>query len=329
MLGAIVGDIVGSRYEFNPIKTTEFDLMPPEAFWTDDTVMTLAVADALVHCKDMASTLRRWGKEYPTSYGLHFWDWIRDPHKGPYGSWGNGASMRVSPAAWLAHDVQECLEFAKQSAEVTHNHPEGIRGAQATALAIYAARTGWTAAQIRDLVSQLFGYDLFAPVDEIRPGYVFEVKSWKSVPQAIICALNATSFDEAIRLAVSLGGDADTQAAIAGSIAEPLFGIPNDLAKQATSRLIEPMATALNEARTHAAGIRQRPIRDADKTSIPRWDPRANDRWEAELKARRPNEDPPGYRDEMDKVLGLLCPSAPHLEQPKKQRGWFRRVLGI
>lgn len=324
MLGAIAGDIVGSRFEFDPIKTTDFDLLSENCVWTDDTVLTLAVADALVNGLDMAATLRRWTSEYPASYGHHFWDWSRDPSMGPYGSYGNGSSMRVSAAAWLARDLPECLAFATRSAEVTHNHPEGIRGARATAVAIYAARTGMTSASIRKMIFEFFGYDLSRPTAEFQADNVFEIKSWKSVPQAMICALEARSFEEALRLAVSFGGDADTQAAIAGSIAEPLYGIPEEIASSAAARLLPSMADMLATVQTAAAKVVQRQISPADLAVIPQWDPEENVRWEAKLKVKfGVSEDPPGYQAEMDKLAGLFGSQV----APRAPDGWIRRVM--
>jgi ADP-ribosylglycohydrolase len=307
MYGAVIGDVVGSRFEFDPIKTTDFELFHENCIWTDDTVMTAAVGDALLHGSDMAATMRRWGKEYVTSYGHHFWDWLQDPTMGPYGSYGNGSSMRVSAAAWLARDLAECLEMAKRSAEVSHNHPEGIRGAQATAAAIHAGLRGMDGQEIRTLIADLFGYDLSPAVREIRPANAFEIKSWISVPQALTCAFEASSFEEAIRLAVSIGGDADTQAAIAGSVAETLFAEPEALAAEALSRIPEPIAQMLAEVRRAGQAIPRPLLSAAEIAAVPRWDPESVVRWNEAINVKfGVAEDPPGYAEEMAKIAGLF-----------------------
>lgn len=307
MYGAMIGDVVGSRFEFDPIKTTEFELFHEKCIWTDDTVMTAAVGDALLHGLDMAATLRRWGLEYVASYGLHFWDWLRDPAMGPYGSYGNGSSMRVSAAAWLARDLSECLEMAKRSAEVSHNHPEGIRGAQATAAAIHAGLRGMDGEEIRVLISDLFGYDLSPAVREIRPGNAFEIKSWISVPQALICAFEASSFEEAIRLAVSIGGDADTQAAIAGSVAETLFAEPDALAAEALSRVPEEIGEMLSKVRRAGEAVPRTVLSRGEIAAAPRWDPGSVTRWNEAMKVKFGGaEDPPGYAEEIAKISGLF-----------------------
>ena len=325
MYGAVIGDIVGSRFEFDPIKTTEFELFHENCIWTDDTVMTVAVSDALVHGLDMASTMRRWGKEYVASYGLHFWDWLQDAAKGPYGSYGNGSSMRVSAAGWLSRDLAECLNLAKRSAEVSHNHPEGIRGAQATAAAVHAGLRGMKAAEIKVLIEELFGYNLAPAVREIRPANAFEIKSWISVPQALTCALEATSFEEAIRLAVSIGGDADTQAAIAGSVAETLFPVSEDVAAQALARIPVPMATILEETGRAASSIPRLPIASSEIASVPRWDPSSVLRWNEALKIKfGGHEDPPGYAEEMAKLSALF--GGP---MPSPKPGLIDRVLAL
>lgn len=237
MLGAIVGDVVGSSREFAPIKSKEFDLFEEASIYTDDTILTMAIASAIVDGSPFATRLKEYANTYVTSYGLSFWDWAVGSSIEPYGSWGNGAAMRVSPAAWLGRDLPHALELARASASATHNHPEAIRGAEATVLAIYLARAGYGPAEIRKIVAVKSGYDLTRSVDQVRETCVFELKSWISVPEALICALQATSFEDAIRNAVSIGGDADTQAAIAGSIAEPLFGLPAHLGEEAFARV--------------------------------------------------------------------------------------------
>lgn len=291
MLGAIVGDFVGSRFEFHPFKSKEFDLIHEGCIWTDDSVLTIAVADALAGNLDMAATLRRYTVENVTSYGMHFWDWANKRYgsgDGPYGSWGNGASMRVSPAAWFARDIDECLRLAKASAEVSHNHPEAIRGAQAVAAAIYAALSGWSQSHIRSFIQRMSGYDLTPSVDDLRPTAQFEVKSWISVPRAIICALEATSFEDAIRNAVSLGGDADTEAAIAAAIVEPMFGVPRDLEVAAVTNLPPDLQDKLVAMKAASSAIRRAPLSRQDADAIPAWDPACVERWQIEQEAKRP-----------------------------------------
>jgi len=238
MLGAIAGDIIGSVYEWRSIKTTEFPLFDDERAFTDDSVLTIAVADALLGDGDFEASLRSYARRYPDAgYGASFKRWSLDPAAGPYDSYGNGSAMRVSAVAWFAETEDQALDLANRSAVPTHNHPEGVKGAQATALAIWLARDGSDAEAIRDAVSRRFGYDLSRDAATIRPGYGFDVTCQGSVPEAICCALEAKSFEDAVRLAVSLGGDADTQACIAGAIAEARFGLPRNIAKRALGYL--------------------------------------------------------------------------------------------
>lgn len=229
MLGAIIGDIVGSIYEWNPIKTKEFTLFHPRRYFTDDSVCTAAVADILLHNLSPAQTLQEWCRRHPDrGYGGFFGQWIySDPE--PYGSYGNGAAMRVSPAAFLHQDdLDAALNAADNVTAITHNHPEGIKGARATTHAIWLAYQGETATDIRQIIAIEYGYDLIQTVDDIRPGYSFDETCKGTVPQAITCALESESFEDAVRNAVSLGGDSDTLAAIAGPIAEALHGIPDE-----------------------------------------------------------------------------------------------------
>lgn len=284
MLGAVVGDFVGSRFEFEPIKTKDFELLHSDCVYTDDTIMTAAVADAILRRQtDLASVLRQWGTTHITSYGMGFWRWLSsEPPAGPYGSWGNGSAMRVSPAAWFATSLDQCLELARWSAAPTHNHPEGVRGAQATAVAIYAARTGMSPPEVRSLIARVFGYDLSRSVAEIRATAEFELKSWISVPEAMICAFEATSFEDAIRNAVSIGADADTQAAIAGSIAECWFPIPAAAGDAALRRTPEEVRRLITHAIERARDFVGRPISKADVDRIPTWDPDIVGRWNRE-----------------------------------------------
>ena len=250
MLGTIIGDIVGSVYEFDNHRAKDFTpLFHPEAFFTDDTVCTVAIADALIHDKDPASTLRGWCRRYWDNggWGQRFAEWIATDGMGPYNSLGNGAAMRVSAAGLLARSTGEAIELSDRVTAVTHNHPEGLRGAAATAVAIHLARSGHPARAIRDAVTRQFHYDLSRSVDDIRPTYVYNELSQDTVPQALTCALEATDYEDAIRNAISIGGDSDTIAAIAGGVAEALFGIPDGIATKAWSYLPEDMRAVLHD----------------------------------------------------------------------------------
>jgi len=230
MLGAIIGDIVGSVYEWNNIKTKEFPLFSEKCHFTDDTVMTIAVADAILNgakSDDFIESFNRFGNLFPgAGYGGSFRKWLISDVKAPYNSWGNGSAMRVSPCGWVADSLQETENLAEVSAAVTHNHPEGIKGAKATAAAIYLARIGKSKSEIKDYIESTYGYDLSRTLDEKRPSYKFDVSCQGTVPEAIIAFLESKGFEDAIRNAISLGGDSDTLAAITGSIAEAAYGIP-------------------------------------------------------------------------------------------------------
>lgn len=250
MLGSIIGDIAGSVYEFNNYRAKDFQpFFHPEAGFTDDTVCTVAIADALLHNKCPARTLKGWGERYWSNggWGRSFALWLGSDSLEPYGSYGNGAAMRVAPAGLLASSLEEAQAFSLKVTEVTHNHPEGIRGAAATASAVYMARTGSTQEQIREYVTGMFGYDLSRTVDEIRPGYVFNETCQRSVPEALTCVLEALDFEDAIRNAISIGGDSDTIAAIAGGVAEAMFGIPNELARDCWATLPLDMREVLTK----------------------------------------------------------------------------------
>lgn len=246
MLGAIIGDIVGSIYEFNNIKTKDFELINERCFFTDDTVLTVAVAQALMdsNLEDEDDVKRRltkeivsFGRMYPNSgYGLRFTDWLWDEDHTPYNSFGNGSAMRVSPAAWVSDDLDEVLRLAKNTAEVTHNHPEGIKGAQATAAAILLARKNKSIGEIKEYIEDNF-YKLDFTLDEIRPTYKFNETCQDTVPQAIVAFLESNTFEDAIKNAISIGGDSDTIAAITGSIAEAYYGIPEEFNEFAMSKL--------------------------------------------------------------------------------------------
>ena len=237
MLGAIVGDIVGSIYEFDNLKSKDFPLFQDHCKFTDDTILTIATADALMGDWDFEEKYRDYGRRYPSSYGGTFRVWIHDSNMGPYNSFGNGSAMRVSPVAWFEDKEHRVMELAKRSAEVTHNHPEGIRGAQATAMAILWARQGRSKDDIVAGIEERFYYDISTPIDDIREGYEFDVTCQGSVPESIRCFYEADDFEDAIRNAVSLGGDSDTLAAITGSIAEAKWGVPEAIEKEALGRL--------------------------------------------------------------------------------------------
>jgi ADP-ribosylglycohydrolase len=249
MVGAIVGDIVGSAYEFTAPKHVDFDLFPERSRFTDDTVLTVATAKALLRNLPYAEVFRDFGTRYPGRiYGLRFEEWLATPEMGPYHSWGNGSAMRVSPVGFAARTEEEVLTEAKRSAEATHNHPEGIKGAQATALAILLARGGDDRQTIRGRIQTQFGYDLDRTIDEIRPGYSFNESCQGTVPEAIISVLDSRDFEHCIRLAISLGGDADTLACIAGGIAQAFYGaVPRELREQAVARLPEEFLEIIEE----------------------------------------------------------------------------------
>ena len=219
MYGAIIGDIVGSRFEMINHKRKDFQLFSNRCCFTDDTAMTIAVADALLTDMDFTAAMQKWGRKYPRAgYGGKFIQWIFSDAPKPYGSWGNGSAMRVSPCALMAKSLEEALELAEKSALVSHDHPEGIKGAKAIAAAVYMAKKGSSKAEIREYIEENF-YSLDFTLDQIRPRYRFDASCQGSVPQAIRAFLESEDFEDAIRNAVSLGGDSDTIAAMAGSIA--------------------------------------------------------------------------------------------------------------
>lgn len=231
MIGAIVGDVVGSVHEFRPHKSTDFPLLQPRSTFTDDTVLTIATASAILTRQPYGDAYLEFGRRYPRrGYGGSFHRWLHSSNPKPYGSYGNGSAMRVSPVGLAFDTVERVLAEAGRSAAPTHDHPEGIKGAQAVALAVFRARHRVPKADIRREIEERFGYDLSRSVAEIRPAYRFDETCQGSVPEALTAFLEATSAEDAIRLAVSLGGDADTLAAIAGSIAQPFHrDLPADL----------------------------------------------------------------------------------------------------
>lgn len=271
MLGAIVGDIVGSVYEWNNIKTKDFPLFRADCFFTDDTVMTCAVAEAIMNGgqkDDFIDAMKKYGRMYPNAdYGARFNRWLMTDNREPYNSFGNGSAMRVSPCAWVMDATTDELpsegkRLAQLSSEVTHNHPEGIKGAMATADAIYMCRYffgGYASDKgklnsdnpeeikrlIKEHIEKEYGYDLSKTLDEIRPTYRFNETCQDTVPQAIVAFLESTDFEDAIRNAISLGGDSDTLAAITGSIAEAAYGIPDWITDKVYTYLDEPLKDVL------------------------------------------------------------------------------------
>ncbi len=243
MLGAIAGDIVGSVYENFRIKRKDFRLFTPVSTFTDDSVLTVAVADAILSGVAYGPTIKAYARRHPMrGYGLRFYRWMVTPGVKPYNSFGNGSAMRVSPVAHAFPSEEEMLHQARRTAECTHNHPEGIKGAEATALAVFLARHGADKASIRKTIEKRFGYDLSRSIDSIRPTYRIDLTCQGSVPESIIAFLDSESFEDAVRNAVSLGGDADTQACIAGAIAEAHYKeIPLDLLHQTKRRLSKPL----------------------------------------------------------------------------------------
>lgn len=249
MWGAVIGDIVGSIYEWDNVKTKDFGpLFTADSFFTDDAVCTVAVADILLNKKDPASTLRAWCRQHPDAgYGGNFKDWVCNSDMGPYNSWGNGSAMRVSPAALLSDSREQILENARLVTAITHDHTEGIKGALATVDSIHALGQGANPSEVRSFIEQKYDYPLNRTVDMIRPDYNFDVSCQGTVPEAIICALEATSFEDAIRNAISLGGDSDTLACITGALAEARFGVPKDLIAQASGRMHEDMIAIMGK----------------------------------------------------------------------------------
>ncbi|MEL6928527.1 MAG: ADP-ribosylglycohydrolase family protein [Cyanobacteria bacterium J06600_6] len=243
MIGAIAGDIIGSVYEINNIKTKEFPLFNPDCRFTDDTVLTVAVADVLLNGGNYTQSFKDYCRRYPNAgYGANFGYWAMSERSEPYNSWGNGSAMRVSPIGFALNDLDSVLQEAKRSAEVTHNHPEGIKGAQASAAAIFLARITKDKKLIKSYIETTFSYDLNFSIDQIRPNYQPDVSCQDSVPQAIVAFLESTDFEDAIRNAISIGGDSDTIACITGGIAQAFYGeVPKAIAQQVINILDEPL----------------------------------------------------------------------------------------
>jgi ADP-ribosylglycohydrolase len=260
MLGAIAGDVIGSVHEGSGTKTKDFPLFVEDSRFTDDTVLTVAVAERLLRGGSYIDLFHDYFHAYPQAgYGGSFIRWAGYRRRDPYNSWGNGSAMRVSPVGFACDTLEEVLGQARESAEVTHNHPEGIRGAQGTAAAIFLARAGHTKADIKAHIEREFGYNLSERLDDIRGRYAFDVSCQGSVPQSIIAFLEADSYEGAIRNAISLGGDADTMACIAGGIAEAFYGgVPEEIASRTLAALDERLRGVVGEFRERFADRRTR-----------------------------------------------------------------------
>ncbi|MGI6608461.1 MAG: ADP-ribosylglycohydrolase family protein [Erysipelotrichaceae bacterium] len=255
MLGAIIGDIVGSRFERNNKKTKDFELFTDRCHFTDDTVMTIAIAEAVLKSdsktddlgKNAVLSMQKYGRRYPyAGYGGSFIRWIHSSNPQPYNSWGNGSAMRVSACGFAADSLKEALEMAKKVTEVTHNHPEGIKGAEAVSAAIYLARAGKNILEIKDYINSHY-YKIDFKLDDIREEYSFDVSCQGSVPQALAAFFESVDFEDAIRNAISIGGDSDTIGAITGSIAEAYYGIPAEIRKTALKYLLYDLQDVLSE----------------------------------------------------------------------------------
>lgn len=270
MLGAVFGDIAGSVYEFNNTRDYHFRLLSEESRPTDDSYMTLAVAKALMETcggddhsvrAAVVKHMREIGRRYPDGgYGGRFEQWLKSENPKPYNSLGNGSGMRAAAAGWIYRTLEETLHAAKLTAEVTHNHPEGIKGAQAVAAAVFLARTGAGKERIAGYIANAFEYDLSRSLDQIRPGYRFYETCPKSVPEAVTAFLEGDGFEDVIRKAVSLGGDSDTIACMAGAVAEAYFGMPEELKEEALNRLDDPMREIVYEFRAFCGKNRERAL---------------------------------------------------------------------
>lgn len=254
MYGAIFGDIIGSRFEFDRGPwTKDFELFTEEDLWTDDSVMTIAVMEALMNAGKNATgetirtecekSMQKWGRKYPNAgYGTRFIFWIHAKHPEPYNSWGNGSAMRVSGAGWLYDTIERTREVARATAEVSHNHPEGIKGAECTAAVMFLARTGVPKEEIKEYVIREFGYDVSKTVDELRPLHHHEESCQDALPKALISFFEGESYEDVVKNAVSLGGDTDTIAAIAGAMADAMYGVPTEILEKGKTFLEDDMA---------------------------------------------------------------------------------------
>jgi len=238
MIGALAGDIIGSAHEFGRTKSKRFELFAPGCRFTDDSVLTVALADAIISGREYGPVMKEYFRRYPRAgYGGMFAGWALSKSSEPYGSFGNGAAMRISPAGWAYDTLDDVLARAREYTCVTHDHPEGIRGAQATAAAVFLCRTGVQKPELKRYIETAFGYDLSRRLDDIRPHYSFDETCQGTVPEALISFLESESYEDAVRNAVSLGGDSDTLGCITGGIAEAFYGLPDDIRKSALSIL--------------------------------------------------------------------------------------------
>ncbi len=249
MIGAIAGDIIGSVFEWNPVKSKNFPLFQENAHFTDDTVLTCAIADYIMNEKNIIDCLKEYTRVYPRAgYGGNYFNWAMSDSRDPYNSWGNGSAMRVSPVGFAYDTLEKVLKEAKKTAEVTHNHPEGIKGAQATASAIFLARTGKKRSDIKSFIEDRFSYDLSRTIEDIRPGYSFDVSCQGSVPEAIVAFLESKNYEDAIRLSISLGGDSDTQGCITGGIAQAYYeNVPKEILNYVFKKLDDRLAKIVRQ----------------------------------------------------------------------------------
>ena len=249
MIGAIIGDVIGSRFEKNNIKHKDFELFTSQCSFTDDTVLTVAIADCILNSKDYSSTVKEYGRAFPfAGYGGTFKKWLAGIINGPYNSWGNGSAMRVSSIGFAFNDEKTILAEAKKSAAITHNHEEGIKGAQAIAMAVFLARTGSSKQEIKKYIESKFDYDLNRTIDDIRPIYEFDVSCQGSVPESIIAFLESENFEDAIRIAISIGGDSDTIACMAGAVAEAYYkSIPEEMINKVNEFLPEKFKSIIED----------------------------------------------------------------------------------
>lgn len=252
MLGAIIGDIVGSRFEFEPIKEKDFELFTDKCRFTDDTVMTVAnaawILEGSLKKEVLIEKMHEYGNKYiECGFGNRFKEWLISRSIEPYNSFGNGSAMRVSPVVFISNSIYGARFLARASSEVTHNHIEGVKGAEAVASAMFLAKEGYSKEDIKVYIEAEFGYNLERKVDDIKKGYSFDVSCQGSVPEAIVCFIESTSFEDAIRNAISLGGDCDTQGAIAGAISEMYYGVPEEIKKKALSYLDKELIEVVNE----------------------------------------------------------------------------------
>lgn len=264
MYGAIIGDIIGSMYEFDvPCWSKNFPLFVDGFYtrgshFTDDTVMTVAVMEALMEAgrdadaetirRECIRSMQKWGRKYPhAGYGSRFIHWLDEKNPKPYGSWGNGSAMRVSAAGWLYDTIERTREVARATAEVSHNHPEGIKGAECTAAVMFLARTGASKDEIKEYIVKEFGYDISRTVDELRPLHDHVESCMDSLPKALVSFFEGVSYEDTVRNAVSLGGDTDTLAAIAGAMADAMYGVPDDIVAEGRERLPEDLCEVVEK----------------------------------------------------------------------------------